>query len=74
MLRKRFLLILLVPFWVLPAVNASTQKAVPDKSKQKITETATRAEQKIAPGKTEKIDKVGDRLDRIGETASSYFG
>jgi predicted PurR-regulated permease PerM len=78
MLRQRLLLLLLVLFGVLIVANASTQTAIPAKSKQEVTETLPRTDKEIAPVKTEKIDevgeKVGDRIDRIGETASSYFG
>jgi len=78
MLHQRLLLTLLVFFGVVIVANAFTQTTVPAESKQKVTETAPRAEQEIAPVKTEKLDevgeKVGDRIDRIGETATSYFG
>ena len=78
MLRQRLLLLLLVLFGVLIVANASAQTAVSAESKDEGTETAPRAEKEIAPVKTEKIDmvgeKVGDRIDKIGETASSYFG
>jgi len=60
------------------AANAFTQSSAPNKSKQDVTETSPRTEQEIAPVKTEKIgevgEKVGDSIDKIGETAPSYFG
>ena len=78
MLRQRLLLLLLIFFWVVIVANASTQTTVPTESKQEVKETIPRTDQEIAPVKTEKIDKVGekvgDRIDRIGESASSYFG
>ena len=78
MLGQRLLSSLLVLYLIGLAVNAFTQTSVPDKSKQLVTEAAPGAEQEIAPAKTEKIDevgeKVGDSIDSMGETASSYFG
>ena len=78
MLRQKLLLTLLVLFLIGVAANAFTQSSVPNKSKQEISETTPKADQEIAPIKTEKIDevggKVGDKVDRIGESASSYFG
>ena len=78
MLRQKLLSSLLVLFLIGMAPNAFAQASVQDKSKQDVTETTPRADKEIAPVKTEKIDKVGekvgDRIDRIGESASSYFG
>ena len=78
MLGQRLLSSLLVLYLIGIAANAFTQTSVPDKSKQVVTEAAPGVEQEIAPVKTEKIDevgeKVGDSIDSMGETASSYFG
>ena len=78
MLRQKLLSLLLVLFLIGIAANAFTQSYVPNKSKQEEKEAIPRTDQEIAPIKTEEIDnvgeKVGDRVDRIGETAASYFG
>ena len=78
MLRQKLLSSILVLFLIGIAANAFTQSSVPNTSKQEVKETIPRTDQEIAPIKTEKIDevggKVGDKVDRIGETASSYFG
>ena len=78
MLRQKLLLSLLVLFLIGLAANAFTQSSVPKTSKQEVTETTPKTDQEIAPIKTEKIDevggKIGDKVDRIGETAPSYFG
>ena len=78
MLRQKLLSSILVLFLIGIAANAFTQSSVLNTSKQEVKETIPRTDQEIAPIKTEKIDeigeKVGDKVDRIGETASSYFG
>ncbi len=78
MLRQKLLLSLLVLFLIGIAANAFAQSSVPNTSKQEVKETIQRTDQEIAPIKTEKIDEVGGKVgasvDRIGETASSYFG
>ena len=78
MLRQTLLLSLLVLSLIGIAANAFAQSSVSNTSKQEVKETIPKTDKEIAPVKTEKIDevgeKVGDKVDRIGETASSYFG
>ena len=78
MFRQKLFSSLIVLFLIGLAANAVTQSSVPNKSKQDVTENAPKADRGIAPITTEKIDKVGeavgDKVDRVGDTASSYFG